>query len=99
MCFPELFEKRANRIPMATTVNLNKIKTVMQEVYGPFPGTMAGCVEWKPRRFAGKTRYLWTDAFGLCNFLTLWQVTNEEMYLHLADALIEDVHDVLGRDR
>ena len=37
-------------------------------------------------------RYLWTDAFAVCNFLALDET-------ELAEALIEQVHSVLGRHR
>lgn len=37
-------------------------------------------------------RYLWTDAFAVCNFLALDEV-------ELAEALVEQVHAVLGRHR
>lgn len=33
-------------------------------------------------------RYLWTDAFGVCNFLTLAVETGDRTYLGQADALI-----------
>ncbi len=41
-------------------------------------------------------RYLWTDAFALCNFLELYQYTREERYKQMALSLIDDVHAVLG---
>ena len=44
-------------------------------------------------------RYLWTDAFALCNFLTLYQATQEAQYKDLALALIAQVHDILGHHR
>ena len=44
-------------------------------------------------------RYLWTDAFAVCNFLELYSQTREENYLDLALRLIDQVHDVLGRHR
>jgi hypothetical protein len=44
-------------------------------------------------------RYLWTDAFAVCNFLGLFQLTHEEDYIHLALNLIDQVHSVLGRHR
>lgn len=44
-------------------------------------------------------RYLWTDAFGVCNFLELFQQTGEDSYRDLAFALINQVHTVLGRHR
>ena len=42
-------------------------------------------------------RYLWTDAFGVCNFLELFQQTGTEKYLHKAIALVDQVHTVLGQ--
>jgi len=44
-------------------------------------------------------RYLWTDAFAVCNFLELWRRTGEEKYKHLALKLVDQVHHVLGRHR
>ena len=44
-------------------------------------------------------RYLWTDAFGVCNFLGLYRQTGEERYLHLALRLVDQVHNILGRHR
>ena len=44
-------------------------------------------------------RYLWTDAFAVCNFLELYCQTRDENYLQLALRLIDQVHDVLGRHR
>ncbi|MGB5286493.1 MAG: hypothetical protein WBN29_18440 [Polyangiales bacterium] len=44
-------------------------------------------------------RYLWTDAFAVCNFLGLAQATGEERYTALALRLIDQVHQVLGTYR
>ncbi len=44
-------------------------------------------------------RYLWTDAFAVCNFLELYQQTGEEEYRALALKLVEQVHRILGRHR
>ncbi len=44
-------------------------------------------------------RYLWTDAFGVCNYLALHQSTGHEQYLNLARQLVDQVHSVLGRHR
>lgn len=44
-------------------------------------------------------RYLWTDAFAVCNFLELWQRTRDPVYRDLATRLIDQVHDVLGKHR
>jgi hypothetical protein len=42
-------------------------------------------------------RYLWTDAFAVCNFLGLYRKTGDEQYRRLALLLVDQVHDVLGR--
>jgi hypothetical protein len=44
-------------------------------------------------------RYLWTDAFAVCNLLALARATGEARYRDLALALVEQVHHVLGRHR
>ncbi|RUM91867.1 MAG: hypothetical protein DSZ23_01215, partial [Thermodesulfatator sp.] len=42
-------------------------------------------------------RYLWTDAFAVCNFLELYRLTNDKKYRNLALRLVDQVHFVLGR--
>lgn len=56
---------------------------------------------WAPPPASGghKGRYLWTDAFGVCNFITLFQETSNSHYLGLATDLVRAVHDTLGRTR
>ena len=44
-------------------------------------------------------RYLWTDAFAVCNFLGLYQETGGEEFKELALQLVDQVHSVLGRHR
>ena len=44
-------------------------------------------------------RYLWTDAFAVCNFLELYGQTSDEKYKHLALRLVDQVHHILGRHR
>lgn len=51
---------------------------------------------------SGKTRphrYLWTDAFAVCNFLGLWRQTGDDRFLRLARELVHQVHHILGRHR
>lgn len=59
-------------------------------------------------RFAGRTgltaaapprRYLWTDAFAVCNFLEVHRRNGAEAPLRLALALVDQVHTILGRHR
>jgi len=42
-------------------------------------------------------RYLWTDAFAVCNFLELYDRTGEPLWLARARRLADLVHGVLGR--
>jgi hypothetical protein len=80
------------------SLHVTKITDVMDEVYGPF--STDSSTAWKPKPYAdNKSRYLWTDAFGVCNYLTLYLETGEQRFLQQAKALIEDVHNVLGKDR
>jgi len=44
-------------------------------------------------------RYLWTDAFAVCNFLELYRRTNDEKFRDLALRLVDQVHAILGRHR
>ncbi len=44
-------------------------------------------------------RYLWTDAFAVCNFLGLARASGETRYLELALRLVDRVHHTLGRHR
>jgi hypothetical protein len=44
-------------------------------------------------------RYLWTDAFAVCNFLGLYLQTRDEQYKKLSLHLVDQVHFILGRHR
>jgi len=44
-------------------------------------------------------RYLWTDAFALCNLLGLYCQTSEVQWRDLALQLVDQVHHTLGRHR
>ena len=41
-------------------------------------------------------RYLWTDAFAVCNYLELHNQTNDKGFLNLALKLVDQVHHYLG---
>lgn len=51
-----------------------------------------GLTSGQPRQ-----RYLWTDAFAVCNFLGLARTTGKAQYRQLALQLIDQVHHTLGR--
>ena len=42
-------------------------------------------------------RYLWTDAFAVCNYLELYAHSGEQKYRDLALDLVDQVHHTLGR--
>jgi hypothetical protein len=44
-------------------------------------------------------RYLWTDAFGLVLYVSLYRELGEERWLDEAERLVTDVKRVLGRPR
>lgn len=44
-------------------------------------------------------RYLWTDAFAVCNYLELFRQTGDLEYRQLAAKLVDQVHHVLGKHR
>lgn len=44
-------------------------------------------------------RYLWTDAFAVCNFLGLYRQEGDSEALQLALRLVDETHRVLGRHR
>lgn len=44
-------------------------------------------------------RYLWTDAFAVCNFLGLHHATGKASWLEFALRLVDQVHRELGRHR
>ncbi|KAL9000461.1 MAG: hypothetical protein Q9169_000978 [Polycauliona sp. 2 TL-2023] len=81
--------------------DLDRFKHAMQGVYGPFESlTPEHLVQWRPPPVGGhRGRYLWTDAFGVLNFLTLYKKTSDAKYKALAQSLIGTVHKVLGSTR
>lgn len=44
-------------------------------------------------------RYLWTDAFAVCNYLGLARMTSDQAYTELALKLVDQVHHNLGKHR
>jgi hypothetical protein len=44
-------------------------------------------------------RYLWTDAFAVCNFLEIYRQTGDAEYKELALRLVDQVHTILGQHR
>lgn len=76
----------------------------IERVYGSLPTSQPSiAASWVPPKSPGAGghlgRYLWTDAFGVVDLLTLHQQTGSPVYLTLAGRLATTVHDVLGRTR
>ncbi|KAG9050649.1 hypothetical protein FS837_003749 [Tulasnella sp. UAMH 9824] len=80
---------------------LTKFLTAMSSIYGPFPTLVDGASTWTPPPMAEghRGRYLWTDGFAVVNFLTLYRITSNPLYLELGKRLITTVHDTLGKTR
>ncbi|KAI1912267.1 hypothetical protein LOZ61_003429 [Ophidiomyces ophidiicola] len=79
-----------------------RFKESMESVYGKtadIPDPDAWVPPINPGGLNG--RYLWTDAFGVLNFLTLNKESpqNDRKYLTLAKRLVCNVHDTLGHTR
>ncbi|XP_031569281.1 uncharacterized protein LOC116303817 [Actinia tenebrosa] len=71
------------------TSNLSTVIRTMEE-FASNTGLLSSA---QPRR------YLWTDAFAVCNYLGLQKRTHDEKYGRLALDLVKSVHNVLGRHR
>lgn len=90
----------------SATARLNRFQQAMESLYGNF-SAIANPSTWipPPRSGGHHGRYLWTDAFGVMNFITLHQEyatgdnAKDGKYLTLARRLIETVHNILGRTR
>jgi hypothetical protein len=68
-------------------INLFSIMKTFAESTG-----LTGCA--RPPR-----RYLWTDAFAVCNYIEMYRQSENPDYLQLAIKLVDQVHSVLGRNR
>jgi len=90
--------------PNMNSPTLSKFKKAMERIY--FKSSLAELTEdsarsWSPAQLSEghRGRYLWTDGFGVINFLTLFQETKEKKFLTCAHRLIEAVHSTLGFSR
>lgn len=79
----------------------------MESIYGSF-SNIEDPENWIPPPSSGghRGRYLWTDAFGVLNLLTMQEEycragddPCDDRYIQLARRLIETVHNVLGWTR
>lgn len=75
---------------MAQNLNTATVRDLMIE--------FAGQTGLLPPR-ARPRRYLWTDAYAVCNYLELFRRTGDRTCRDLALALVDQVHHTLGRHR
>jgi hypothetical protein len=73
----------------------NASGSVVREIMTEF----AGLTGLSPAGRVQPRRYLWTDAFAVCNFLGLYRQTRDEKYREFALGLVDQVHNMLGRHR
>lgn len=100
--------KESTSHSFAMSSRLKHFEESMEKVYGEF-STVSDAEQWVPPPKSGghRGRYLWTDAFGVLNFLTLHKErslsstneVNNEKYLTFAKRLVTTVHNILGRTR
>lgn len=94
--------------PSSPSPKVDRFQQAMESVYGSF-SNITDPGNWTPPLKSGghRGRYLWTDAFGVINLLTMHKEymiagkdsPHDDRYLVFARRLIETVHDVLGRTR
>ena len=70
--------------------SLEVVETIMMDFAKRTCIDVEGC---KP------VRYLWTDAFAVCNFLELFRKTGKFRYRKEAVKLVDQVHHILGKHR
>lgn len=75
-------------------MNRNETSALVQEIMQDY-----ACLTGLSPADAHPRRYLWTDAFAVCNYLELFRSTNDEIYRDLGLRLIDQVHHTLGRHR
>jgi hypothetical protein len=75
---------------MEKSILLDKVREIMLE-FSDLTGLSGS---GKPPK-----RYLWTDAFAVCNYLELYRQTREEEFRDLALRLVAQVQQILGRHR
>ena len=75
---------------MNTNLNYSEIRDIMMQF-----AQITGLIN------EGKkpVRYLWTDAFAVCNFLELYRQSGDIVYIEITLHLVDQVHNILGRHR
>lgn len=89
---------------MTAISGIGRATAAMKAVYGSFDQLSDDEIaRWTPPEHPGagghRGRYLWTDAFGVVNFITMARESSSPKYLELAKRLVQAVQDILGRTR
>ena len=96
--------RRANTIMASDVLSQQRLATADRQP----PARDVDLAQSLMKEFANSTgitgsapprRYLWTDAFAVCNFLGLFRQTGDLQYLKHAKELVDQVHHTLGRHR
>ncbi|KAL2137337.1 hypothetical protein VTI74DRAFT_3277 [Chaetomium olivicolor] len=94
------------KMAVADNRKIPRFTQAMKLVYGAFDhhlSSPADALKWTvpdhPGAGGHRGRYLWTDAFGVVNLITLAKETASPVYLALAKQLVTTVHSVLGSTR
>ncbi|KAE8349452.1 hypothetical protein BDV28DRAFT_141204 [Aspergillus coremiiformis] len=107
--YPRLCRIMSDAVPNVAS-RLQRFQEAQESVYGNF-NSITNPSDWIPPQQSGghRGRYLWTDAFGVINFITLHHEHEktlapsasapDDRFLTLARRLVQTVHDVLGRTR
>lgn len=102
-------EYRNMALPISSpSPKLDRFEQAMQSIYGDF-SNVENPEHWSPPPHSGghRGRYLWSDAFGVINLLTMHKeycqagvdTVNDNRYLLMARGLIDTVHGILGWTR
>jgi hypothetical protein len=79
---------------MVNTVD--RVSRICDEVYGSCSGA-----NWRPKPFSNRSsRYLWSDAFGAINYISLAAESgskDKERFLKQAEAVVASTINTLGK--
>lgn len=84
-------QEQSDTVKASTSGSMSKLDTAMKIMQSFAVETGLTETGRAPRR------YLWTDAFAVCNFLELHRQTGRQEYLDLALKLVDQVHATLGK--
>ena len=88
-------ESKLSDTSSMNTIVIKECVSIMDRIYGKYTNN-----NWIPKGYKkNHPRYLWTDAFGVVNYISLYKLTDNKVYLHQAKLLIDNVHNVLGKTR